>query len=370
MQCSKPPMKRGVALIRPTVVFLPMVLTVLAAGVWAQDTTPPRLTALSFMPYSINTSTGPATVTVNFAATDNSSGFAYFEITFVDPSATVVQRGSLQLSPATSVSGSIMVKFPRFSVAGTWMVGAVFLSDQAGNTQILKPGDLAVAGFTTSLRVTSESDTTPPRLRSFALVPPSVDTASSAAGVAANFSVTDDSSGANLLQVTFVSPSGSITLHGGVSFEPSTVFSGSAVVTLPRFSEQGTWTVGGVFLADAAGNTLALDGPGLAANGFPTTFLVKSATDTSAPRLSAFNLSTSSIDVTSGPVTLGINFTATDDIAGTKVFQVSLRESVAYVGTTGRGDTYAGDHGNRFGHSNFPEVERGWHVEYWSSLPG
>lgn len=41
-----------------------------------EDVTPPTLTAFDFTPKEINTSEGPATVTVNFTVTDDVSGAA------------------------------------------------------------------------------------------------------------------------------------------------------------------------------------------------------------------------------------------------------------------------------------------------------
>src|ERR1700681_4455893 len=97
---------------------LPLILTVLAGAAQAQDTTPPQLKALSFSPSSIDTSRGPANVSVNATVTDNSSGVSYMEITFVDPSGTFVRHGSAAFSPALSVSSSLSVTFPQFSVNG------------------------------------------------------------------------------------------------------------------------------------------------------------------------------------------------------------------------------------------------------------
>ena len=48
------------------------------------DTTPPLLTALSF-PIAVDVTSGPATVAVNYSATDDLSGVYYFAIDFRGP---------------------------------------------------------------------------------------------------------------------------------------------------------------------------------------------------------------------------------------------------------------------------------------------
>src|SRR6266404_4598770 len=88
----------------------------------------PVLSAFSFTPTSINTGAVPVNVTVNFSAND-ASPIYYFEMSFVDPTGVFLQRGVKSLAPATSIVDSVTVTFPRFSVAGTWKVLAVFLAD-------------------------------------------------------------------------------------------------------------------------------------------------------------------------------------------------------------------------------------------------
>src|ERR1700682_1502714 len=294
------------------IAVLPLILTVLVGAAHAQDTAPPQLKALGFSPSSIDTSRGPANVSVNTTVTDNSSGVSYMEITFVDPSGTFVRRGSATFPPALSVSGSLTVTFPQFSVSGAWTVGSVFLADKAGNTQILNPGVLAAAGFPTNLLVASASDTTPPRLMSFAITPSPVDTSAAPANVSVNFMATDDLSGINVFQVSFVSPAGSSTLHGAVSLTPTTSASGSATVTFPQFSVPGAWTVGNAFLADAAGNSLALDSTGLEARGFPTKFTVTSKSDSTPPTLGSFRFAPTSIDISASDVNVTVSFQLAD----------------------------------------------------------
>ena len=51
-----------------------------------EDVTPPTLTALSFTPTTINTTTGPAVVTVSVSATNDLSGVRPVIVNMVSPS--------------------------------------------------------------------------------------------------------------------------------------------------------------------------------------------------------------------------------------------------------------------------------------------
>jgi hypothetical protein len=170
----------------------------------------------------------------------------------------------------------------------------------------------------------------------FAISPSRVDTSSAPAHVNVNFTATDALSGINVFQVSFVSPTGSSTLHGAASLTPATSVSGSATVTFPQFSEPGAWTVGSVFLADAAGNTLALDARGLEERGFPATFTVKSKSDSTPPTLGYFRFAPASIDISGSDVNVTVSFQLADDLSGATTFQAAfLSPSGAVTVTAG-----------------------------------
>src|SRR5207253_2852438 len=86
----------------------------------------------------------------------------------------------------------------------------------------------------------------------------------------------------------------------------------------------GTWNVESELVADAAGNTQALSTTGLTQAGFPTTLNVTSTTDTTAPVLTSFGFSPTSINTTSSSANVLVSFAATDDLSGVKSFQVAF----------------------------------------------
>src|SRR5512134_1041447 len=117
------------------------------------DGTPPELTALNFSPTTINTTTGAASVTVDFAVTDDLSGAVAIYASFVSPSGATSQGYGSWFSAATSQAGSFTVVFPQFSEAGIWTLGYLYAADAVGNTRFLLASDVAALGFPTTLVV-------------------------------------------------------------------------------------------------------------------------------------------------------------------------------------------------------------------------
>ena len=312
-------MNRRDPAIRRVVLISSLMLAALPGVGLAQ----PLLNSFSFAPASINTAAGPASVTVSFSATDTSN-INYFEMAFIDPSGIFIQRGFKNLTPSTNVTDSVTVSFPRFSTSGTWKVLAVFLADNSGNTTFLDTAGVAGLGFPTDLVVSSAVDNTPPNITAFSFTPATIDTTAASAAVTVNFTLTDDLAGANTFQAVFTSPSGNVTQTASKTFTAALTVTDSGTLTFPQFSEAGTWTVSSVFVADAAGNTLILAPPDLAARSFPTTLTVTSTTDSTPPTLTAFSFTPTSINVTGAPASVTFSFQATDDISGVTNFQADF----------------------------------------------
>jgi hypothetical protein len=290
----------------------------------ARDTVSPKLTALAISPAQIDTSAGPAAVKVNYTATDDLSGVQHIDMSFLSPSGAAWRGESAKLDAAQSVSKSMTVTFPPHSEAGQWTLSHVFLADAAGNTLILNGDGLAQLGFQTALEVKSVADTTPPRLTDLRFAPEAIDTSGGPATVKVDFTATDDLSGVNFIDLSFVSPAGNVRHNGSVRFDPARSVSKSMVVTFPRLSEAGEWTLDSVFLADAAGNTLVLDAEGVVRAGLRTKLEVKSTTDTIPPSLTSLRFDPEAIDTSRGPVSVKVDFTATDDLSGVRSFEVVL----------------------------------------------
>jgi Bacterial Ig-like domain len=241
------------------------------------DTASPRLTALSFVPDGIDTSRSPAVVRVDYNATDDLSGLASIEAAFVSPSGTVWQRGSATLSPTTSASGSVDVKFRQATEGGRWTLSTVLLADAAGNTLSLDKDLIAQLGFRTALEVKSTPDTNRPVLTALTFAPEAIDTGTGPAKVRVRFTAADDLSGVRTVEVAFTSPSGYVRRTGSAVFPPATSVTNSIEVEFPYWSEPGRWVLSSVLVSDAAGNTTILDEQAVAANGFRTILHVAAA---------------------------------------------------------------------------------------------
>ena len=120
------------------------------------DVTAPTLMALSFEPTSIDTSSGPATVDVSLAATDDLSGLYTVQVGFSNPSGSYNAGGSGSLSGLNDAT-TFTVTFPRFSEAGIWTLNFVFLVDQAQNSRTITTSELVAMGYPTELVVESET---------------------------------------------------------------------------------------------------------------------------------------------------------------------------------------------------------------------
>ena len=308
-------------------IFSTLLVTAISriASAQAQDTTAPQLTAFSFTPDSIDTTSGAVTVTVNFTVTDDLSGANFFLIVFRSPSGTRIQRGISQFAPSTNVTGSVAVTFPQFIAPGTWNVSLVQLIDNVGNNRNLSTGDIAALGFPTQLNVASQEDSVAPTLADFSFSPATIATGSGPAAVSVNFTVTDDLSGATLFLVVFRSPSGNITRTGISEFGPTLSASGSVNVNFPQFSETGIWNITLIQMNDAVGNDRNLSTADVAALGFATQLDVVSVQDTSAPTLTEFSFSPSTINIGSGPAAVTVNFTVSDDVSGATLFLIVFR---------------------------------------------
>jgi hypothetical protein len=298
------------------------VLTGSAFG--GDDMTPPELKSLRFTPAIVDTSAGTAEVTLNYAVTDDASGVNYFEATFVDASGAFRQSASARFAPALAATNSVKVTFPQFCNSGTWTLAHVFLSDAAGNTLILDADGLSGRGLPTQLEVKSARDNVSPKLTALEFSPAQIDTSAGPVDVKVNYTVTDDLSGVNYIELSFMSPSGVARQGGSARFRATLSECNSITATFPSHSEPGEWTLSHVFLADAAGNTLVLDKDGVAQLGFRTALGVKSASDTTPPRLTNFRFAPEGIDTSRGPATVQVDFTATDDLSGVIFIDLSF----------------------------------------------
>lgn len=129
----------------------------LAAVLWSatayaqQDITPPALLDVSFEPEVIDTSKGPATITVTVHVTDDLSGVEWIAFGFRKLDTT--QSKGIDIAPGTdwgkllegdNLNGKYQntMELPQYSAFGTWEMYYFVLVDNVGNrVDVWKPDD-------------------------------------------------------------------------------------------------------------------------------------------------------------------------------------------------------------------------------------
>ena len=321
----------------------------IARSAAAVDTNPPVLASLAMTPTTVDTSSGPAVITITARLTDEQSpsigGTAPLSrIVLTGPGGQ--QQATAYVSQAQRISGTATdgiyrstLSIPWHAESGQWNASAV-LVDISGNTGTLTTANLVAAGFPASVTQTGPGDTTAPQLVALGIAPSSVDTSLQPATITVTVHAVDDLSGVAdgvtmaASQIVLRGPSGAHHARATLSVDHRT--SGNALdatyvvaVTLPRWSEQGTWTVESATLIDQVGNQQTLTAPGV-------TFTQTGIGDTSPPVFRSFSLSTANVDVRASSASIVLHSRITDDRSGVADGLVDSPTSVVFTSPSGR----------------------------------
>ena len=288
------------ALFRLILIFFFLVLQ--PASAQDADTSAPNILSFDFGPKVISTATSSQEITFTVHLTDDLSGVWHgglfgggtpCQAQFVSPSgnqqATVTFKSRSNLISGNELDGvySNKMTLPRYSEQGTWKLSSILLVDDVNNQKGFSRADAIALGFPTEFQVGSAGDTTPPNILSFDFGSKAINTAASSQEITFTVHLTDDLSGVwhgglfgggTPCQAQFVSPSGN--QQATVTFDsPNKLISGNELdgvysnkMTLPRYSEQGTWKLGYILLIDDVGNQKQLSRADAVALGFPTEF--------------------------------------------------------------------------------------------------
>ncbi len=179
-----------------------------ARPAFAEDTTPPQVTAFSITPSSLDTSSASQSVTVTATLTDNSSGVAsgigsspWVVLHAPGVTGQMAQAVGFALSrvsgdPLDGVySGTVLL--PRYSQASVWTaeLRATDLVGNEGDDQAAAIDAASGAGSAELTNTAAIDDTTPPRVTAFSLTPSQVDTGLASQTVTATVALSDDLSG-------------------------------------------------------------------------------------------------------------------------------------------------------------------------------
>jgi len=240
-----------------------------AAPLLAVDTAPPQVTSISVAPGSINITTSPQTLTFTVTITDDESGFHFGNLNLHDPAGRFV-TGAVFTSAERTTGGPLSgtyevdVTVPRYAAPGSWRAEVLML-DFADNIIVFGtgPGEIAFpvpadAGFTVAN--TGIVDATPSVITAVTVTPDPVNTDGTEAEVTLTISTTDNLSGFSAGYIHLLGPNNGANSDVFGYFGPLQRTSGDALsgtyvttITLPEYSESGTWTVS-VEVADVAGN--------------------------------------------------------------------------------------------------------------------
>lgn len=299
------------------------------------DTTPPELVngTACVTPAEVDVRNSSQTIQISFRIRDNLSGFSNGWLYLNAPNTG--QYSMIDLSQGNRVSGNqwdgtyvVTATIPQGASAGTWTLG-FFLRDVVNNSNSVNPGGSGGNG-PGGFEVISNPDTVPPTIQSITFSPSTVDVSTGPQTVTLEIRITDAASGLNLTGSSsgigvrpVMAPANYTqwrTILTSTSLSSGTVNDGvyRLPITIPQYSQSGTWRVGIVQLKDNAGNEL------FASNNFNSgalpsatlQVLSSSPVDIIAPQVSSLTISPAFVNVTNSSQTVTVTATVTDSLAG------------------------------------------------------
>jgi hypothetical protein len=309
----------------------------LTASLAAEDVNPPRLVEFSLEVLNADISNGPGQVGVRLRVADAEGGMlpwapelasqASLRVVFRSPSGQQRVAGYVSLGQRASGDPydgvyTNTVELPQYSEPGSWRVEGVNLADAAGNQRALQTADLIWSGFPVEFTISGIGDTEAPELQSLSIEPGEVDTSATNRSLLFTARVTDDQSGFAVsayggATATFFSPSGRQWVN--VLLSSSGRVSGNELdgvytnlVTLPRQSEPGVWSLNYFNLNDSLGNSRQLSAYAPHAGAVATSFTVASSNHAAPAWLSAITVTPSGVDAGSAEQTLAITAAVTN----------------------------------------------------------
>lgn len=218
----------------------------------------------------------------------------------------------------------------------------------AGSYHVTAANGGGASAATIRIAVKAEgTDVSPPELVTLSIVPATIDASTQDQIVRVTAHVTDDLSGVSRADVTFRSPSGFRSLSGRQAQVSGDGLDGirTFTITVPRYTERGTWHLMDVRLGDDAGNVRSWPEAELLALGLPTTFVNAGASsDTAGPQLRALAVAPATIDTTEQAQLVTLTARLVDDLAGVDLYGgVSFRDPSGTVRFSGAQKRISGD---------------------------
>jgi hypothetical protein len=328
------------------------------------DIDAPTIVSLSLSTASIDTFSSDQTITVIARILDNLSGNAGAGYTSTRSQIRFKSAGGGQfidaiLDPegATLLSGDTLdgvytfdMILPRYSEQGVWTIDSIVLVDQVGNASSLTLQQATDLNFDVSFEQTGLGDIDPPTIVSLSLSTASIDTFSSDQTITVTANIVDDLAGnagagynSTRSQIRFKGPGGGQFIDAILDPEGGTLLSGDTLdgvytfdMILPRYSEQGVWTIDSIVLADQAGNTSSLTLQQATDLNFDVSFEQTGVGDIDPPTITELSVSPSSVNTFVSPQTVTVTARILDDLAGNAgAGYTSSRSQIRFKGPVG-----------------------------------
>lgn len=338
------------------------------------DDLAPRLLAFAIATPNITIETGNEVVSFYLTVVDDVSGVDRVEILLTGPTGQTVYLSEYGSSlgnklHALSVKSS---EFGEFAEAGAWRINYVRLADIAANYKEYNSTALETLGFEANIVVENEkSDLEPPVLNDFSIVEESIEIVTGQETVLFNLTVTDSVSGVDRVDLVLESPTGQTVYLS--KYGPSLGQNSHTLLLesseFGSFSEEGTWFIRYVNLADIAGNSKRYSSSDLTDLAFESNITIQNEqSDITPPTLNAFSIVEETVEILTGSETVSFNMTVADTSSGVDRIEVVLK------GSTGQ-TVYLSEYGSSLGQnshtvilesSEFGEfAEAGiWTIEY------
>lgn len=270
------------------------------------DTVPPQLFGIEFDPPQVHDGEEARIVLM---AADDLSGIRGISGTITSPTGKALQGFAGQREGETNrYVGRFIV--PKNGEEGLWRVNVVTMSDNASNSTTLSVGQGTLPPNAGLRVVSSQSDATPPTLRSARMEKRSMQIGEPNP---IYIEADDDKSGVNLVSAVFQSPNKKARIGAGCMRSSDEVW--KCELSLPACIDCGEWQLEQVTLQDKANNlaTFRMDNPIVSA---VKVNIGGEACDSEAPRLQrvAFDQSVVTMGTEAAGVLVTIN--ATDDACG------------------------------------------------------
>jgi hypothetical protein len=283
------------------------------------DIKPPTVTSIAPSPASIDTSSGPQTVTFDVGLADDLSGFAFGDLTLTSPDTNDSSVGSFSdPTSGTDLSGhfTTTVDLPQYGPSGSWTI-SLDLTDNSGNQRLYSSADLIAAGLPGTYSVTTAPDSVAPQAASLSFDPTSVNTTGGAADVLVNAHLTDNASGADSAELVLTSPDNKHEVDTSLQLVAGDNRDGywQGGLHFGQYLQSGDWTIE-LDLSDVAGNEADLTSTALSNAGLPTTYTVTAASDTTPPTPTSITVSPPSIDVRTQQQSVTVTIGLTDAQSG------------------------------------------------------